>query len=443
MDLNRLRKLAGLDEIKDTITEAEKIKKGAFHRWLGKSEDEPITNADIERGLASNDEHVKKMAQFAKNMQHIHESDDNLYNQGHQFGVSSAKSGIGRKEFDDKLHNHSRYKMGGTIATAFGRGAMDGWLETREGDHLEESAPADEEKFIKDNKKEFKKRYGKRWEAVLYATAWKMHNKKDSVKESLNEDKVVKGAFHKWLGKPEDEKITQADIEKGLASNDEHVRKMAQYAKNVKESFYIADEFDAYLLKEDAPKMHHLSYKCPECKHEWEIDAKVHRDDECPECGKVSLPKKDITEAEKPNDSEFPKITFLGKEAANKLNLTNVEFNDDTMEYNKSKFGVDVEQSTKKVTPANVKKNIDKRIKELENAIELYDEKGYDEKSMKSTAVDVLKKFKEHLDKENIQEFKMAQVYYGTLMGPLLDLLPSQLVNFLHDGREEIKKSIK
>lgn len=43
------------------------IAKGAFHRWLGKKEDAPITAEDIAKGLASPDEHVKKMAQFAKN----------------------------------------------------------------------------------------------------------------------------------------------------------------------------------------------------------------------------------------------------------------------------------------------------------------------------------------------------------------------------------------
>lgn len=51
----------------------EDIKKGAFHRWLGKSEDAPITAADIQKGLNSRDPHARKMAQFAKNMQHIHE----------------------------------------------------------------------------------------------------------------------------------------------------------------------------------------------------------------------------------------------------------------------------------------------------------------------------------------------------------------------------------
>lgn len=45
----------------------EAIEKGAFHRWLGKDEDEPITDADIEKGLKSKDKHARKMAQFVKN----------------------------------------------------------------------------------------------------------------------------------------------------------------------------------------------------------------------------------------------------------------------------------------------------------------------------------------------------------------------------------------
>ena len=43
------------------------IEHGAFKKWLGKPEDEPITDADIAKGLASDDPHVNKMAQFAKN----------------------------------------------------------------------------------------------------------------------------------------------------------------------------------------------------------------------------------------------------------------------------------------------------------------------------------------------------------------------------------------
>ena len=46
------------------------IEKGAFHRWLGKSEDEPITHADIEKGIAAGG-HAEKMALFAQNFGHV------------------------------------------------------------------------------------------------------------------------------------------------------------------------------------------------------------------------------------------------------------------------------------------------------------------------------------------------------------------------------------
>ena len=49
-----------------------------------------------------------------------------------------------------------------------------------------ESAPPGMEKWIKDRKADFKKRYGDRWQEVLYATAWKQHNKNESA-EALAE----------------------------------------------------------------------------------------------------------------------------------------------------------------------------------------------------------------------------------------------------------------
>ena len=41
------------------------IKKGAFHAWLGKPPNEPITEADIARGLAAGG-HPARMAAFAR-----------------------------------------------------------------------------------------------------------------------------------------------------------------------------------------------------------------------------------------------------------------------------------------------------------------------------------------------------------------------------------------
>lgn len=47
------------------------IAHGAFHRWLGKSEDEPITDADIQKGLKAGG-HAAKMANFARNARKFH-----------------------------------------------------------------------------------------------------------------------------------------------------------------------------------------------------------------------------------------------------------------------------------------------------------------------------------------------------------------------------------
>jgi hypothetical protein len=47
---------------------------------------------------------------------------------------------------------------------------------------VKEVAPPGMEDWIKDRKADFKKRYGDRWEEVLYATAWK-HKKNESLEE--------------------------------------------------------------------------------------------------------------------------------------------------------------------------------------------------------------------------------------------------------------------
>jgi hypothetical protein len=46
------------------------IRRGLFHRWLGKKEGEPITEADIAKGEAAGG-HPAKMAAFAKAARHF------------------------------------------------------------------------------------------------------------------------------------------------------------------------------------------------------------------------------------------------------------------------------------------------------------------------------------------------------------------------------------
>jgi hypothetical protein len=50
-----------------TYRAAFHVRKGKFHKWLGKKLDSPITAADIAKGKASGDPHVVKMATFAAN----------------------------------------------------------------------------------------------------------------------------------------------------------------------------------------------------------------------------------------------------------------------------------------------------------------------------------------------------------------------------------------
>jgi hypothetical protein len=54
--------------------------------------------------------------------------------------------------------------------------------------NVTEVAPPGMEDWIKDRKEDFKKRYGDKWESVLYATAWK-RKKNESAEQGVAEEK--------------------------------------------------------------------------------------------------------------------------------------------------------------------------------------------------------------------------------------------------------------
>jgi len=58
-------------------------------------------------------------------------------------------------------------------------------------EQLDEVSPPDMEKMTgsKSAKASFTKQYGKRGKEVMYATAWKLHNKKAGIKEETHEEK--------------------------------------------------------------------------------------------------------------------------------------------------------------------------------------------------------------------------------------------------------------
>ena len=103
------------------------------------------------------------------------------------------------------------------------------------------------------------------------------------------------------------------------------------------------------------------------------------------------------------------------------------EFEDDKDERN----GSNKERSEDVKLPKEIVEQVNKRISEIKKSMELYDEKGYNDISLKKQAIECMEKIMDHLKEENIESFKQAQIYFQTLMSPLTDLFPAKLVNFL------------
>ena len=93
--------------------------------------------------------------------------------------------------------------------------------------------------------------------------------------------------------------------------------------------------------------------------------------------------------------------------------------------------GIKFEQGTKIRLPNAVRNVVNQRIKELDQAILKYDDKGYDDKSIKQQAVDCLKQILQDLSTNDLEGVKKAQIYFETLMSPLTDFFPPQLINWL------------
>jgi hypothetical protein len=85
-------------------------------------------------------------------------------------------------------------------------------------------------------------------------------------------------------------------------------------------------------------------------------------------------------------------------------------------------------------TPREVIEAIDKRIKEVQESIDRYDRKGYNEKSIKVNVIEALEQIKKNLQQGDLEGIKEAQIYFGTLMSPIWDFFPAQLVNYIAKG---------
>lgn len=104
-----------------------------------------------------------------------------------------------------------------------------------------------------------------------------------------------------------------------------------------------------------------------------------------------------------------------------------------------NRTGTEAMKNKKITVPAKVKSAVSSRISELKKAIEEYDEKGYNDQSQKQKAIECLEQIMDHLASGDVEGLKHAQIYFGTLMSPITDLIPSQLVLFLANA-EAVKE---
>ncbi len=114
--------------------------------------------------------------------------------------------------------------------------------------------------------------------------------------------------------------------------------------------------------------------------------------------------------------------------------------NVDDQEYLKFMTGVEQEQDQKVEVPSKVMSQIDQRIKDLKSSIEKYDNKGYNDQSVKQNAIDALEKIKEHLQTGNFEGLSQAIILYNTIANFIQGLMPAALPNFLFTATDNKDK---
>jgi outer membrane biosynthesis protein TonB len=91
-----------------------------------------------------------------------------------------------------------------------------------------------------------------------------------------------------------------------------------------------------------------------------------------------------------------------------------------------------VEAKSKFKMPKTVREACDQRIKDLHNEVNVEDGKGFnDVDSVRPNTIDALNQFIQNTSQEDIKGVKDSQVFLGTLMSPILNLLPKQLIDWL------------
>jgi hypothetical protein len=95
----------------------------------------------------------------------------------------------------------------------------------------------------------------------------------------------------------------------------------------------------------------------------------------------------------------------------------------------------DADRADKYKLPKDVKKACTERIAELKAAIDVEDDKGYNDKSIKEQAIECIEQILQNLSSNDAEGFKQSVIYLDTLMSILVDLMPAQLLKYLRVGR--------
>jgi hypothetical protein len=107
----------------------------------------------------------------------------------------------------------------------------------------------------------------------------------------------------------------------------------------------------------------------------------------------------------------------------------------ESISYKQYHTDADADRADKYKLPKDVKKACNDRIEELKASIDVEDDKGYNDKSIKEQAIECIEQILQNLSANDAEGFKQSVIYLDTLMSILIDLMPSQLLKYLRVGK--------
>lgn len=299
---------------------------------------------------------------------------------------------------------------------------------------------------MKKNADELKAQYGDKWESVMYATATKQALKEGA--EQVNEDHgdgyyvMVDDKEHCWCKTNEEAQDKATKLKEGGKNAYVLPDKIKEAAEIVVEGL----ERDKAAAKKriDVLDRHISSHR--DQMRLLDKNSTSYKDHAAAvkryETEKANW--QDILDQKPANESVdiYDEVETSPEDIATKILAEMGEFPGESVDDEAKKqqrMGYDKEKAKEVPFPKEVKDACLKRIKEIEEAASEFDEKGYNDNSMKQRAVECIKQIMSNLEKENFMGWREANVYYATLMSPITDFLPAKLINFITKGYVQTK----